>query len=111
MTDKPFDPTKPVQTRDGRKARIICTDMKNSYSPIVVLIAETENSESLTARAADGRCSNFTLAYGDLVNVPTKRKAWINIYPVGPYRHPDKELADLNAAPSRLDCIEIEWEE
>lgn len=25
-TDKPFDPTKPVQARDGRPARIICMD-------------------------------------------------------------------------------------
>ena len=27
-----FDPTKPVQCRNGRKARIICTDAKGEYS-------------------------------------------------------------------------------
>lgn len=34
---KAFDPTKPVQTRDGRKARIICTDAKGVL-PIIALV-------------------------------------------------------------------------
>jgi len=34
-----FDPTKPVQTRDGRKARILYTDIKSGY-PIVALTTE-----------------------------------------------------------------------
>ena len=33
-----FDPTKPVQTRDGRKARIICTDLNNPAFRIVAVI-------------------------------------------------------------------------
>jgi len=34
---KQFDPSKPVQTRDGLPARIICTDAKCDF-PIIGLI-------------------------------------------------------------------------
>ena len=37
------NPSRKVITRDGRKARIICTDAKNNY-PIVALI-ETSNGK------------------------------------------------------------------
>jgi hypothetical protein len=41
-----FDPTKPVQTRDGRKARIICTDRKSIGGyPIVALIHESQSRD------------------------------------------------------------------
>ncbi len=37
-----FDKTKPVQTRDGRPARIICTDQKGN-APIVALIYQDKD--------------------------------------------------------------------
>ena len=38
-----FDPTKPVQTRDGREARIICTDVERKGDwPIVALIKTSD---------------------------------------------------------------------
>lgn len=70
---KPFDPTKPVQLRDGTPARIIATDIKNSNYPIVA-VCTSENGEEY--------CETFTsegkLLHGgtkddlDLVNVPAK---------------------------------------
>jgi hypothetical protein len=42
---KPFDPSKPVQTRDGRKARIICTDAEG-VQPIVALVYEPSGVEA-----------------------------------------------------------------
>ena len=35
-----------VQTRDGRKARIICIDRKAVTHPIVALVEETKDSET-----------------------------------------------------------------
>lgn len=48
---KPFDleaakAGKPVCTRDGRKARIICFDLKNDEYPIVAAV-ENDSSETL----------------------------------------------------------------
>jgi hypothetical protein len=75
-----FDPTKPVQTRDGHKARIVCTDYKGG-GPILGLVSNLAgNAEAAYAFNLDG-----THVYGgkqhDLMNVPEKR--WINLYQDG----------------------------
>jgi hypothetical protein len=82
MTNKQFDPSKPVQTRDGRKARIVCTDRKSAYNiSIIALIQESNGFEFACGYFSDGR---HEIGAGggehksDLVNIPEKR--WVNIY-------------------------------
>lgn len=81
-TIKPFDPTKPVQMRDGRKARIICTDFKGT-NPIVVLIPGFPNTdrEYTGYRKADG---SYPYGVGesphDLVNVVERTSKFSNVY-------------------------------
>ena len=71
-----LDINKPVQTRDGRKARIIATDRKEDYS-IVALIDEDETIISYTKEGHQiVNCENKT----DLINVPEKRYLYINVY-------------------------------
>lgn len=116
--DKRFDPLKPVQTRDGRKARILCTDLNGQW-PIVAAVLETNHVgkqyEMTLHFGKDGVfCGN--MAKTDLVNVPVKVERWINIYPDGqgnyftPILHKDKILADRDASPDRIACLKIEWE-
>lgn len=57
---KPFDleaakAGKPVCTRDGRKARIVCFDVKGSARPIVALISDEEGDESTFVFYENGR--------------------------------------------------------
>lgn len=57
---KPFDleaakADKPVCTRDGRKARIVCFDVKGSAIPIVALISDEEGDESTFVFYENGR--------------------------------------------------------
>lgn len=78
-----FDPTKPVQTRDGRAARIICTDRKDSAMkntcPIVALVTEKTGAESYAQYQLNGRSSIFTVDSDvDLINIP--KQAWVNFY-------------------------------
>ena len=59
---KPFDleaakAGKPVCTRDGRKARIICFDAK-CIKPIVALIQGSDNSEQIEYYTENGVFSN-----------------------------------------------------
>lgn len=61
------DLTKPVMTRDGRKARVICTDAKSEF-PIIVLI-ECAGVEVAMSYKADCRFCYMLDGY-DLVNVP-----------------------------------------
>lgn len=80
MTTKPFDPTKPVQTRDGRKARIICTNRKASSGtnrPVVALIEALTplEGESLILYTSEGYFNLPGEPSGlDLINVLEKHE-------------------------------------
>ncbi len=116
---KPFDPTKPVQTRDGRKARILATD-KTGGQPIIALVQDPLSRCCQPHEIAESFCSDGRyFPYGtdesskDLVNIPQKIVQWINIYKktgVG-CAHATREEADNIAMIDRVACIRIEVEE
>lgn len=86
MNNKPFDPTKPVQTRDGRAARILATDAKNACYPIIAVI-QTSAGEKPQSYTLEGRFCFGVTDDTDLVNVPEGRvlECWINAYPDGTF--------------------------
>lgn len=110
---KTFDPTKPVQTRDGRPARIVATDAKVSNRPILVLITDPGGFEGIGYRFLNGRLTPTGESIHDLVNIPVKKSGWINIYADWRYAviYDNKEAADYTATVDRVACIPIEWEE
>ena len=67
--NKTFDPDKPVQTRDGRKARIICKDM-NGSCPIASLIL-IDNKEKFCTHHANGKSYMGCDDAFDLINIPS----------------------------------------
>ena len=74
------DFTKPVQTRDGRKVRTLCTD-RLGYESVVCLITEEGGREVVACRTSDGRFRTDKESKRDLINVPGKRVVWVNMYP------------------------------
>lgn len=83
---KQFDPTKPVQTRDGRQAQILRTDLKNNEYPIAALITQPDGEEYVSTHFSNGRWVSDTIENeNDLVNVPAKVRVdiFINVYPFG----------------------------
>ena len=68
-----FDPNKPVQTRDGRKARIICTDANKdsgNHYPIVALVTRHSRLEYAERFRADGKCDDALFNRPmDLINI------------------------------------------
>ena len=82
---KPFDiqkarEGKPVCTRDGRKARIICFDRK-SETPITVLVTEINGIEAVYSYPNNGIWDSPERTNGcDLMMLPEKKEMWINIY-------------------------------
>jgi hypothetical protein len=73
-----FDPTKPVQTRDGRKARILCTDLKTDQ-PIVAAVTNRCGEEFAHRFSISGHFyPSQTVADIDLINIPEEPKwrAW-----------------------------------
>lgn len=95
-------------TRDGRKARIVCTDARGPY-PIVALI-EAGNSEWLRRHALDGACQLRCYDL-DLLNAPApKSEWWVNVYADGKvFAHTTKEKAEYSSEgdKSRIACVHV----
>lgn len=111
---KPFDleaakAGKPVCTRDGRKARIICFDAKCD-KPIVALIYDY-NKETVLQYLENGRFFVDQIDKYDLMMLPEKKEGWIIIHKEAIY---DKETAEKIARETTANVIriqKIEWEE
>jgi hypothetical protein len=75
------DLTKPVQTRDGRKVRILCTDANSAAGPIVGLVLNSPNQEYVEHWFSDGAfMADKTWDDRDLVNAPPpKRKVKVEV--------------------------------
>lgn len=101
---------KPVCTRDGRKARIICFDAKFPKTGNIVTLVEKKNGEEVALyHYDDGHCS-IGRGY-DLMMLPQKKEGWIIIHKEAIY---DKETAEKIAKETTADVIriqKIEWEE
>lgn len=69
---------KPVCTRDGRKARIICFDAKCN-KPIVALIYDC-NKETVLQYLENGRFFVDQIDKYDLMMLPQKKEGWVRIY-------------------------------
>jgi len=88
MTEKKFDPTKPVQTRSGLPARIVCTNRKYVGSsgvetwPIMALYSVKGNEIAVSCQA-NGRIRSNEDSPCDLVNVPDIRYEYQNVYESG----------------------------
>lgn len=82
---KPFDiqkarEGKPVCTRDGRKARIICFDAEGN-KPLIVL-SKINGQEVILRYTKKGQSDNFhspTPREDDLMMLPEKKEGWVKI--------------------------------
>ena len=100
---------KPVCTRDGRKARIICFDLNNKNFPIVAII-NCDTEENAYQYDIDGICDEHDNNL-NLMMFPEKKEGWIIIHKEAIY---DKETAEKIARETTANVIKIqkiEWEE
>ena len=131
-TDKrmrPFDleaakAGKPVCTRDGRKARIVCFDKKD-VCPIVALVQtkmDDSAKEIIHSYTNEGRYnySKDKPNDSDLMMLPEKHEGWVNVYKgidgeitIGQYPYDNREACEAVARPEDgyIDTIKIEWYE
>ena len=104
---------KPVCTRDGRKARIICFDAKGD-KPIIALV-EMGTDEIPNNYPIDGKAISAKETYYDLMMLPEKKEGWVNVYKdglLGTRAYNTKKEAFDNASPcDYIDTVRISWEE
>lgn len=122
---KPFDfeaakAGKPVCTRDGRKARIICFDTINKGNYPIIALLEDKGCEAIFYYNKDGKCNVGTER--DLMMLPEKKEGWVNVYksynvgkktPCIASIYPTKEEAKKSSVVGfdYVDTVKIEWEE
>ena len=111
------NPSRKVITRDGRPARIICTNTKGKY-PVVALV-ETDDREITYDFNAEGKFLDDKEDNRDLFFASEKREGWVNIYRNGEgniitsVRVYDKKEKAEKAKDNfgYLGTIHIEWED
>lgn len=116
------DPNKKVVTRDGRNARIVCTDRKGTERSVVALCTMSNGSEYCYFYFPNGRMylSADADSCMDLFFASEKHEGWVNLYNLseGPYLgsvYSSKEVAEAMSKKCGLQhyiaTVKIEWEE
>ena len=112
------NPSRKVVTRDGRKVKIISTDMNCENYPIVALvqICDKYYTEKVNTYTENGELDIERPYSDDLFFAPEKHEGWINIfdnsYP-GNMIFDTKEVAEEQGMSfaGYVTTIKIEWEE
>ena len=116
------NPSRKVVTRDGRKARIICTDRKDLDFPIIALIENISGKgEKAYSYTKEGWNYSYCSDNLELFFAPKKHEGWVNIYK-SKYDGYDlsqvyqrKEDAEnekyINDSDVYITTTKIEWEE
>lgn len=110
------NPNRKVVTRDGKNARVICTNAKGNF-PIIALVETYNGNETVLRLKENGRFYNDTENSRDLFFAPEKHEGWINVYEEGTNRYLDgcicvtKEEAKKIRGYGYITTTKIEWEE
>ena len=115
------NPDRKVVTRNGRSARIICTDRKDECNrPILALVEYVkEKQETCHGYNPDGKFEKIDSEY-DLFFAPTKHEGWVNVYRSkngyhytngSIYNTEEKAKERINDEENYIDTVKIEWEE
>jgi hypothetical protein len=103
-----FDPNKPYQTRDGRKADLIATFEHPHYK----FLFQIKGAPHPLLYTSGGAAFQDELeSCLDLINIPEKKTVefWVNVYPNSLIIHERKKQADIHAF-DRTACLHIVWE-
>ena len=117
---KPFDiqkarEGKPVCTRDGRKARIICFDGKGDQ-PIIALVEAKGNKDVLIEKVERYFINGHSVfevreTNDDLMMLPEKKERWINVYKERCYETKEEAIRHIAPGTHYIDTIRVEWED
>ena len=101
---------KPVCTRDGRKARIICFDRKfyhDGYNyPIVAMVNDNDN-ELVHAYMQDGLLIGNKETELDLMMLPEKKEGWVNVYKERIYSTKEEAIEATYDGVTYVDTVKV----
>ena len=117
---KPFDieavkTGKPVCTRDGRKARILCFDRVccDEISTIVARVLSNDGKdENVIIYSSDGfMVDKQHPCADDLMMLPEKEEGWVNVYKERVHKSKEEAVKNKYDGCTYIDTIKVEWEE
>ena len=74
------NPSRKIVTREGKPARIICTDAKFEKYQVLALITKEDGQEMLATLETSGKFRSGYNSHLDLFFAPEKHEGWINVY-------------------------------
>ena len=77
------NPSRKIVTREGKPARIVCTDAKFEKYQVLALITKEDGQEMLAILETSGKFRSGYNSHLDLFFAPEKKEGWINIYKSG----------------------------
>lgn len=111
---------KPVCTRDGKEARIICFDAKGEY-PLIALLKHSDGCEIAIRYPENGAMSGATnsKSQNDLGMATTKHVGWLNIWRNIEGKSvsgmvifdTEMEARQSDDQPNYIATVKIEWED
>lgn len=113
------NPSRKVITRDGKSARIICTNRLDKNYPVLALV-NYEDYEMCHSYTTFGKLytNQTTDCELDLFFAPEKKEKWINVYGspdgrnwLGANLYNTEKAAKADPSKSRVATVKIEWEE
>lgn len=104
-----IDWSKPVQTRDGRAVRVLCTDCATPTSyPVVALVRDSYGYERVQSYTLEGKYRRtIPESPNDLENVPAVTNLWVNVYPNDVGGHASRKEADYWAENGRVTLLRL----
>lgn len=108
---------KPVCTRDGRKARVICFDrklfLKEVSYPILALVERPDGEDDVCAYNEKGKVliEDDAEYKDDLMMLPEKKEGWMNVYKERLYDTKENAVKAKYDMATYIDTIKISWEE
>ena len=110
------DWTKPIQTRDGKPARLlgVLRGLEHLGEVCAHVVAVQNNGEYMTSRYATGSLIRLSEQAGDIINVPPpprKFVRWVNLYEDDTtFFHDTRKAANIAGA-GRIGCRRVELAE
>ena len=115
------NPERKIVTREGHKARVICTD-RNADDYIVIALVQEDHGETIYSYTKEGLLRVNTESPSDLFFAPERKTGWINVsriaqgnageitYTGAVYPTKEEAIAGYSGV-GLLATIQIEWEE
>lgn len=111
------NPNRKIITRDGKDARIICTN-RNHHKYSVVALIQKDCAEIVQCYTTEGRYMGGMQSAEDLFFAPEKKEGWVNMYKtrsgatqIGQI-YSSKEEAEMGRKDANyISTAKIEWEE